>query len=381
MALLMNTKGLVNASHIGKEELNSLPLHLNDMSQAGEILLQGTIIYGDDFTPEEGYISIRDGIIREFGREHVEADYEGIVCPRFVNAHVQVGDSAFKDPPFLPLSELVGPGGLKARMLAQMPRTTLIEGMRRSLQLMVASGTCAFADFREGGAKGVNMLEEAVRGLPLQARILGRPYPGQVNIPQSCWGLGISSTRDHDPDLLRAAVASARKEGQAVAVHAGEAGNDDIGDALALHPDFLVHMNQADETDLRDAAHCNLPVVVCPRSNLFTGVGLPNVKRMLELGITIAVGTDNVMMNSPDIFEEMHFISKALLHDDRQVFKMCTLNGAKITGLDQRLGSIQEGKEARVIVIDKKSNNMWGSMSPLSSIVRRAGPSDIIVIL
>jgi cytosine/adenosine deaminase-related metal-dependent hydrolase len=59
---------------------------------------------------------------------------------------------------------------------------------------------------------------------------------------------------------------------------------------------------------------------------------------------------------------------------------MCTLNGAKMTGLDQRLGSIREGKEARVMVIDKKSDNMWGSMAPLSSIVRRAGQSDIIAI-
>ena len=59
---------------------------------------------------------------------------------------------------------------------------------------------------------------------------------------------------------------------------------------------------------------------------------------------------------------------------------MCTLNGAKIAGLDQRLGSIREGKEARVMVIDKRSNNMWGSMTPLASIVRRAGQSDIIAI-
>ena len=329
----------------------------------------------------EGYISIRDGIIREFGSEHVEADFDGIVCPRFVNAHVHVGDSAFKDPPFLSLSDLVGPDGLKARMLAQMPREHLLEGMRRSLQQMAASGTYAFADFREGGAEGAALLEEAVRGLPLLPRILGRPGPGQINVPESCWGLGISSTRDHDLDRLRATVAAARRSGQAVGVHAGEADNDDIGDALALRPDFLVHMNQAEEADLGDVAHTGLPVVVCPRSNLVTGVGLPDVSRMAELGITIAVGTDNVMLNSPDIFEEMHFISKALLHDDRQVFKMCTLNGAKITGLDQRLGSIREAKEARVMVIDKKSNNMWGSMSPLSSIVRRAGPSDIIAIL
>ncbi len=350
------------------------------MPQSREILLQGTIIYGDDFLPLDGYISIRDGIIREFGEGHVDSDYEGIVCPRFVNAHIHIGDSAFKDPPFLPLSELVGPGGLKAKKLSQMPRAALLEGMRRSLQLTAASGTCAFADFREGGAEGVSILEEALIGLPLIARILGRPGPGQTNGPKSCWGLGISSTRDHDPAMVRAAVAAARMRGQAVGIHAGEAGNDDIREAIALHPDFLVHMNRAEEQDMRDAARLNLPVVICPRSNLVTGVVLPNVKRMLKNGITVAVGTDNVMLNSPDIFEEMHFISKALLHDDRQVFKMCTLNGAKIIGLDQRLGSILEGKEARVMVIDSSSDNIWGSMAPLSSIVRRAGRSDIMAI-
>ena len=139
-------------------------------------------------------------------------------------------------------------------------------------------------------------------------------------------------------------------------------------------------MSRADDSDLMDVARASIPVVVCPRSNLVTGVGLPNVKKMVQLGITVAVGTDNVMLNSPDIFEEMHFLAKALLHDDRQVFKMCTLNGAKIMRLDQRLGSIREGKEARVMVIDRNSNNLWGSRDPLASIVRRAGPSDILAI-
>jgi cytosine/adenosine deaminase-related metal-dependent hydrolase len=59
---------------------------------------------------------------------------------------------------------------------------------------------------------------------------------------------------------------------------------------------------------------------------------------------------------------------------------MCTLNSAKIIGLDQRLGSIREGKEARVMVINRDSNNLWGSRNPLASIVRRAGPSDILAI-
>ena len=80
------------------------------------------------------------------------------------------------------------------------------------------------------------------------------------------------------------------------------------------------------------------------------------------------------------MFAEMNLIRRALLHDDRQVFKMCTLNGAKIMGLDQKLGSIREGKEARVMVINRNSNNLWGSVHPLNSIVRRAEPTDILAI-
>ena len=350
------------------------------MPQSREILLQGTIIYGDDIQTLDGYVSLQDGFIKEFGTGHIDADFEGIVCPRFVNAHVHVGDSAFKDPPFLPLSDLVGPTGLKARLLAETPRELIIEGMRRSLMEMVNTGTCAFADFREGGEEGLLRLTEAARDLPLLMRIFGRPCEGELEAPESCWGLGISSTRDHDLDYLKTVTASARKARQALAIHAGEADRDDICDSVALEPDFLVHMSKADESDLRSVARADIPVVVCPRSNLVTGVGLPNVKRMVELGITLGVGTDNVMLNSPNIFEEMHLLAKALLHDDRQVFKMCTLNGAKIIGLDQRLGSIREGKEARVMVINRDSNNLWGSRNPLASIVRRAGPSDILAI-
>jgi cytosine/adenosine deaminase-related metal-dependent hydrolase len=109
-------------------------------------------------------------------------------------------------------------------------------------------------------------------------------------------------------------------------------------------------------------------------------VSLPDVEKMTEMGITVGVGTDNVMLNSPNIFDEMHLIGKALMHDDRQVFKMCTLNGAKIMGIDQRIGSICEGKEGRVMVLDQNSNNLWGSLNPLASVVRRAQPSDILAV-
>lgn len=350
------------------------------MSRNRETVLSGTIIHGDDFLPLEGYLCIRDGIIKEIGTDPVDSELQGIICPRFVNAHTHIGDSAFKDPPFLPLSELVGPGGLKHQLLVKTPRAVLVEAMRATLRDMIATGTFAFADFREGGLEGVEMLVEALEGLPLTARILGRPDEGLLDIHGSCWGLGISSTRDHKIETIWEVASKAKRCCKAVAIHAGEAGTDDISEALSLDPDFLVHMSRASREDLRMVAASGVPVVVSPRSNLVTGSGLPDVQEMVNLGITVGVGTDNVMLNSPNMFYEMELVSKALLHDDRQVFKMCTLNGARIMGIDGKAGSISEGKEARLMVIDKLSDNMWGSSDLLASVVRRGRPSDILAI-
>jgi cytosine/adenosine deaminase-related metal-dependent hydrolase len=342
-----------------------------------EMLLSGTILYGVELTPVEGYICLKEGLIKEVGEGKVDFSLEGIIIPCFVNAHTHVGDSAFKDPPFLPLAELVGPGGKKHQMLEQQPRDLIVEGMKRTFQDMLLSGTCAFADFREGGADGVEMVKEACQNIPLIGRILGRPEGKNPRIHESCWGLGISSTRDYDPEFLQEATRMARQAGRVVAIHAAEASRDDLEAALALEPDFLVHLNKASRADLKKVADAGIPIVVCPRSNLVTGCGLPDVREMTSLGITVGVGTDNVMLNSPNIFAEMEFLCKALLHDDRQVFKMCTLNGAEILGIEKRVGYIGERMEGRVMVIDRRSNNIWGSLDALASIVRRGRPSDV----
>jgi len=345
-----------------------------------EILLAGTVINGNNFEPLEGYICLKDGIIKEVSEGKVDADFEGIICPCFVNAHTHIGDSAFKDPPIMPLDEMVGPGGLKHRIIAQTPPEILTEGMKRSILEMTASGTCVFSDFREGGIEGIQLLSRAIRDIPIEAKIMGRPLEYSQEFPKECFGLGISRTMDYDYKSLKEILLYAKKRSQMVAIHAGEASCDDISDALNLEPDFLVHLCKAENEHMKRIKALNIPVVICPRSNLMTGAGLPDLKGMLQKGLTVGVGTDNVMLNAPDMFSEMNFVFRTLLHDDRQVFKMCTLNGAKILGIDHRIGSICENKEARVMVINRNSNNMWGSSNPLASVVRRARPSDILAV-
>ena len=126
------------------------------------------------------------------------------------------------------------------------------------------------------------------------------------------------------------------------AIHAGEKDRNDIEKALSLEPDLLIHLTNATKKDLEDVADAEVPVVVCPRSNLITGAGMAPIADMLEAGITVAAGTDNVMLNSVNMFAEMEFMSKVFSIEDRQVFKICTLNGSFVMGPNST-GSIERG--------------------------------------
>lgn len=345
-----------------------------------EETLQGTIIYGDDFEPIDGFITIEDGIIKDIEEKKIATDT--IIAPCFVNAHTHIGDSVIKDPPFLPLAELVQPpNGLKHRVLKATSYESLVLSMKATINDMKQTGTCAFSDFREGGAEGVMALKEALGDSNIQARIFGRPSNNHMDYLDVSDGTGLSSTNDMEFDSIRKIVSQTRDKGRKFAIHAGERDRSDIAPTLELSPDALIHLTHAGNKEIRSISEAGIPVVVCLRSNYITRSGIPPIQKMLEEGILVAAGTDNVMLNSANMFSEMEFLVKTVLFDDRQVFKLCTLNGAKTIGLDAEIGSIEKGKKARLMILTKKSNNMHGIRNPLGSLVRRARPEDIIRII
>lgn len=346
-----------------------------------ERTLRGTIIYGDEFEPVDGYITVENGIIKDIEESTIATD--NIIAPCFVNAHTHIGDSVLKDPPYLPLEELVKPPhGLKHRILQTTSRDELIASMEACLKDMIKTGTCAFADFREGGVAGVNALREALGdGQRIKAQIFGRPSNGDTGYLDFCDGTGLSSTRDLEMDFIKDIAGRTKEKGRKFAIHAGERDSSDISSAIELQPDFLIHLTHAGKKDIISVSEAGIPVVVCLRSNYMTRSGIPQIKKMLDEGILVAAGTDNVMLNSANMFVEMEFLAKTNLYDDRQVFKLCTLNGAKLLGIDSESGSIEKGKKARLMILTKKSYNMKGIKNPLSSLVRRARPDDIIGII
>lgn len=347
------------------------------MTMPREFTISGPIICGDDFELKEGYVVVSGKKIKEIGFERCDGDIKGLICPSFINAHTHVGDSLVKDPPYMPLIDLVAPpNGLKHRILNAASPEDIAAGIRTTLDAMKAGGTSHFIDFRENGSAGARLLRDLVGN---KATILGRLGPEDIieDVLKVSDGVGISCATDVPADVLQPIVEKAKNSGKIIGIHAGELNRNDIETAIDMMPDFLVHMTQAIAPDIRKASDARIPVVVCPRSNAVTGVGMPPVKEMREAGISLALGTDNVMLNSPDMFAEMEWTTKLFLHDDPYVLQMATLNGAKLIGKDDVKGSITTGKEADILVFDVTSDTFKCSKNLISTIVRRAKPDDI----
>jgi cytosine/adenosine deaminase-related metal-dependent hydrolase len=124
---------------------------------------------------------------------------------------------------------------------------------------------------------------------------------------------------------------------------------------------------------------------VCPRANAALAEGIPDIELMIKTGNTIAIGTDNVMINSPDMFREMDYLWKVsmAIHkkriDAKQILKMATSNAGKI--LHKKIGSIKEGYLADCIFLDKHAVDLEPMHSPHTSIVHRASESTIKAVM
>jgi cytosine/adenosine deaminase-related metal-dependent hydrolase len=334
--------------------------------------VHGTVLRGRAFEPIEGRVVVEDGEI--VAVEETRTDSDAIVCPAFVNAHTHIGDSIAKEAGAgLSLDELVAPpDGLKHRLLRAASAEEMIEAMRRSLRFMERSGTAATVEFREGGVEGVEAIRRALDGLDIQATILGRETTAAM---EAADGFGASGARDDDFTERRAAT---REAGKPFGIHAGERDPHDLTPALDLDPTFLVHVVHPEPAHLERIEREEVPVVVCPRSNLVTGVGTPPIADLLDR-TTVALGTDNVMLNSPSMFREMEFAAKAGGVAAADVLRMATINGADIAGLN--CGLIEPGRDGKLLVLDGDSDNLCGVRDPVRAVVRRAGVADVARVI
>lgn len=334
--------------------------------------LSGTVLVGRSFEPIRGRVVVEDGQIESI--EETETTSTDIILPAFVNAHTHIGDSVAKEAAVgLSLDEAVAPpDSLKHRQLAAADRSDLVSAMRRTLRFMEQTGTVSCLDFRESGSTGARALREAAAPVSIDPFIFGS---GKESVLDIADGYGASGANDGDFTEQRAVC---RKRDVLFAIHAGEPDATDIHPALDLEPDLLVHMVHAEQDHLQRVAEQSVPIAVCPRANTVLDVGTAPIRELLD-HTTVALGTDNVMLNSPSMFREMAYTVKQFDVTAREVLRMATTAGAEIVGLD--CGVIAPDRRAALLVLDGNSDNLTGSVDPVQAVVRRATELDVKRVL
>ena len=325
--------------------------------------VSGEILTKNGF--QKGYIGFEKGRIAETGKNTPPKKpvATGLIVPSFVNAHTHIGDSFIKNKKInLPkdVEKLVAPpNGLKHKLLNKASEREIVDGMKKSIDEMVESGVSVFCDFRENGIKGINKLKNALTNTNLSSIILSRPVKMEYNkdeinvLLENSNGIGLSSISDWNYSELARIAGHAKKKGKVFAIHASERIREDIDLVLDLKPDLLIHMVKANKSDLEIVKDNDIPIVVCPRSNNFFGLKT-DLELFKKVGVKLILGTDNAMINSPNILDEITFIkNKYKCFSVEELLYMVTYTARKALNHDSCILGLNQ--KADFIVLDEKT--------------------------
>ncbi len=186
---------------------------------------------------------------------------------------------------------------------------------------------------------------------------------------QTWFGLEVPEVAD-EPTLRLVAEASQRL-GAGVHTHFAEFAPGDLvrlGDAGLLRKGLsLAHCVHLSDGDVAGLAAGGVSVSHNPRSNSRYGNGVAPLRRLLDAGVVVGLGTDGPDSTfSCDIFEEARlaaFLARATARDPLalsadEALGLATGGGARALGLDGQVGRLQAGSRADVIVVDLASPSM-----------------------
>jgi 5-methylthioadenosine/S-adenosylhomocysteine deaminase len=400
------------------------------------LLIRGGIIVtmNDRLDVVEGDVSIRDGRIDGVGsgyfgyHEKTINARGGFVLPGFVQTHVHLCQTLFRgyadDLPLMdwlrrrvwPMEAAHTPRTLRAA--ARLATTELLSAGTTTVLTMetvhdtdvvfetvadsgmrATIGKCMM-DAKDPGAGVPGRLQEETRASIDESVALRKRWDGAADgrlraafAPR----FAVSCSRE-----LLESVAGLSQSGQVlVHTHAAES-RDEIAivsrisgglsnlrylSSLGLATGHLcvAHCVHVDEDDQQLLAERDVKVLHCPGSNLKLGSGVAPVAEMIGRGITVSLGADGAACNNRlDMFDEMRLagILQAMRKEPgvlpaRQVLWMATRAGARTLGLEDHIGSIEVGKLADVIVVDRDRPHLAPGPDPFSSLVYAARGSDV----
>jgi len=379
----------------------------------------------------EGAVAVSGGRIVSVGAEpaapcdHVVNAGGAYLLPGFIQTHVHLCQTLFRscadDMPLLewlrrriwPMEAAHSPGTLRAatRLAAA---ELLLSGTTTALTMETVHDTdVVFESLAEVGLRATvgkcmmdsdddvpaRLREETRRSID-ESVALRRRWDGAANgrlrtafAPR----FAVSCSRA----LLEAVASLSETDGALVHTHASES-RDEI-DVVRRLSGGLSNLEYLAATGLASerlcAAHCvwvddaeqallaahDVKVLHCPGSNLKLGSGIAPVTDMRRRGICVSLGADGAACNNRlDMFDEMRLAAtlQAVRHAPgaftaRDALWMATREGARALGLEPELGSIEPGKKADLILVDRDRPHLAPDTDPWSTIVYAARGTDV----
>ena len=261
-------------------------------------------------------------------------------------------------------------------------------GMRAALSKIVMNST-GYADNPDIMYPGmVETEEDCLRETDLMlSRWHGRA-DGRIQV----W-YGLRSLGAVTDDLFKRVVALSQERHTRMTMHLGEV-VDDVryvkdkgyknltefaGDMGLLRPNMVfAHGIHFEDHEIDVIARSGAHIAHCPASNLKLASGFAKIPLMLERGVSVSLGCDGGPSNNTyDMIREMRLaalIHKPVANDPlavpaETVLEMATLGGAAAMGLADKVGSLEPGKLADVILIDMRDVGLAPNTNPVSNLV------------
>jgi 5-methylthioadenosine/S-adenosylhomocysteine deaminase len=206
-------------------------------------------------------------------------------------------------------------------------------------------------------------------------------------------------------ELLEAVAALSSRDGVIVHTHASE-NREEVqivrqlsGGLSNLHyladtglaTDYLcaAHCVWVDESEQALLAERDVKVLHCPGSNLKLGSGIAPIPELRARGVSVSLGADGAACNNRlDMFEEMRLaaVLQAVRRSPgaltaRDALWMATREGARALRLEHEIGSVEVGKRADLIVVDRDALHLQPGPDPWSALVYGARGSDVRTVV
>lgn len=153
-------------------------------------------------------------------------------------------------------------------------------------------------------------------------------------------------------------------------------------------PELLaVHCTQIDDHDIDVIASKDVAVAFCPRCNAKLGMGVLPLRKLLNRGVRVGIGTDSPASNNTmDMFDEMRIgllIQRAVdaheqFHVARKFVKLGTFDSARALRMEHTVGSLEPGKAADIIAVDLSHTHQLPTQYPYSTVVHAANQENVI---